>query len=105
MKIKITNRLKWRFIIMAGLLLSSQTFAATLHTASYDWYTLTSPHFYLHYHEGLEEIARDTLSLAEQVHKRLSKQLEWDPPYRTHVVLTDEYDFSNGFAIPFQLLA
>lgn len=91
----------WSMIALVLLLFSNNIFAATLHNSDYDWFTLKSEHFYLHYHEGLEEIARETLSLAEQVHKRLSKRLEWNPPYRTHVVLTDEYDFSNGFAIPF----
>ena len=90
----------WRLIALSALLLSGNVYSASLHNSSYDWFTLQSEHFYLHYHEGLDEIARETLSLAEQVHTRLSKRLEWDPPYRTHVVLTDEYDFSNGFAIP-----
>ncbi len=91
-------------LLLAGFallyFLPTGLFAATLHNPSYDWYTMQSENFYLHYHEGLEEIARDTLSLAEQVHKRLSKRLDWDPEERTHVVLTDEYDFSNGFATP-----
>ncbi|MDH5444793.1 MAG: hypothetical protein OEY52_04500 [Gammaproteobacteria bacterium] len=96
-----TGKIFWQFFILPLLLFVSSLQAATLHNASYDWFTLESENFYLTYHEGLEEIARDTLSLAEQIHKRLSKRLKWDPVYKTHVVLTDEYDFSNGFAIPF----
>jgi len=91
---------RWRTLVLAIFLFSSNSFAATLHHSGYDWFTLQSEHFYVHYHEGLEEIARETLSLAEQVHKRLSKRLNWNPTSRAHVVLTDEYDFSNGFAIP-----
>lgn len=89
-----------RVLVLMFILSSSNSFAATLHHSGYDWFTLKSEHFYLHYHEGLEEIARATLSLAEQVHLRLTTRLNWNPTSRTHVVLTDEYDFSNGFATP-----
>lgn len=92
----------WRTILSMMVFFGITTaHAATLHNPSYDWFTLQSEHFYIHYHEGLEDIAREMLSIAEQVHKKLSKQVDWNPTSRTHVVLTDEYDFSNGFAIPF----
>ena len=103
-KKRIAGRVNRKLGLMGVVILTlfiSQARAATLHSAFYDWYTLQSEHFYVHYHEGLEDIARDTLSLAEAIHKRLSKIIDWQPSSRTHVVLTDEYDISNGFATPF----
>ncbi|MDH5613232.1 MAG: hypothetical protein OEY66_12345 [Gammaproteobacteria bacterium] len=71
------------------------------HDSRLHWYTLHSPHFHLHYHEGLEELARETLSLAESIHERLSMQLNWVPVEPVNLVLSDEYDLSNGMATPF----
>lgn len=74
--------------------------AAVFHRASLDWYSLESEHFQVHFHEGEEEQARQLLAMAERVHTRLSAFLEWQPEGRTEIVLTDEYDPSNGYAMP-----
>lgn len=42
----------WRVFVLASLLYSGNISAATLHNASYDWFTLQSEHFYVHYHEA-----------------------------------------------------
>ena len=83
------------------MLMNCHAQAALGHDPALDWYTVESEHFKIHYHEGLEAIARDTLSLAEQVHRRLTKKFDWQPAGKTHVVLTDEYDLSNGMATPY----
>ncbi|MDH5178916.1 MAG: hypothetical protein OEZ39_00060 [Gammaproteobacteria bacterium] len=97
------NRISLILISFLGLLLliPGSLSAAYEHDPRLDWYTLESPHFHLHYHTGLEEMARDTLALAERVHARLSKRLDWVPREPVNVVLTDEFDFSNGMATPF----
>ena len=90
-----------RLIALAvACLLPFSAQAAFMHDSRLDWYTLHSPHFHLHYHEGLEEMARETLSLAEAVHKKLSKDLQWTPAEPVNLVLTDEFDLSNGMASP-----
>ncbi|MES0326917.1 MAG: hypothetical protein ABUK13_01890 [Gammaproteobacteria bacterium] len=95
-------RINLRCILLLLLcLLSSNIFAGYSHDSRLNWYSIHSPHFHLHYHDGLEEMARETLSLAEQIHTRLSKQLNWTPEEPVNLVLTDEYDSSNGMATPF----
>lgn len=79
---------------------SNNVFSGYSHDSSLDWYSLHSPHFHLHYHDGLEEVASETLFLAERIHDRLSQQLNWTPEDPVNLVLTDEQDFSNGSATP-----
>jgi WD40 repeat protein len=63
-----------------------------------EWYTVKSPHFRVHYHGGLENIAQRAASSAESVHQRLAPQLGWVPKQVTEIVLTDDRDFANGSA-------
>src|SRR5580692_8814987 len=41
------------------------------------WHTVKSPHFRVHYAEGLEDIAQRTASSGESVYERLVPQLGW----------------------------
>jgi len=75
--------------------------AAVSHRAGLEWYSLDSKHFQVHFHKGIEDQARKVLAVAEKVHTRLSAFLEWQPQERTEIVLTDEYDVSNGYASPY----
>jgi len=62
------------------------------------WYTVKSPHFRVHYHGGLEDIAQRTASSAEAVYARLVPQLGWAPKQVTEMVVTDDTDSANGSA-------
>ncbi|HEX9154529.1 MAG TPA: hypothetical protein VF819_03130, partial [Nitrospira sp.] len=67
---------------------------------SFTWTTLETPHFSIHYHQGGEEIARRTAQIAEDVHTRLVPRIKWEPKQKTHVVLVDATDESNGMSTP-----
>jgi hypothetical protein len=67
---------------------------------SVPWTTRETPHFSLHYHQGGEEIARRPAQIAEDVHARLVPRIKWEPKERTHVVLVDATDESNGMSSP-----
>lgn len=71
-----------------------------------DWYTIETPHFLIHYHSGLEDMARDTARYAEEAHTLLAPLIDWVPGAKTHIVLTDTGDSANGSAriIPFNLI-
>src|SRR6185503_10286858 len=62
------------------------------------WYTVTSPHFRVHFHAGLERVAEKAANVAEDVYERLVPALGFTPRELTEVVLTDEANDSNGFA-------
>ncbi len=75
--------------------------AAILHDYTLDWFTLESKHFRCHFHNGEEKLARRTLAIAEEVHTELSLMMDWEPDNKTDIILTDEFDVSNGYATPF----
>jgi len=67
-----------------------------------EWFTITTPHFRIHFHSGLERLAERTAGIAERAHRRISPQLGWQPTQITDVVMTDDSDLANGsaYAIP-----
>jgi len=67
---------------------------------SFTWTTLETPHFFIHYHQGGEEIAGRTAQIAEDVHARLAPRIKWEPKQKTHIVLVDATDESNGMSTP-----
>ena len=66
----------------------------------HQWQTVTTPHFDIHFHEGLSDTAVEMARVAEEVHSILSPYLEWEPLERTQVVLLDSTDRANGYATP-----
>ena len=68
---------------------------------SFDWTTLETPHFLIHYHQGGEEIAQRAARIAEDVHARLVPRIRWEPKQKTHLVLVDATDEANGMSSPY----
>ncbi|MCC6213961.1 MAG: PD40 domain-containing protein [Polyangiaceae bacterium] len=62
------------------------------------WHTITTPHFRVTYHSGLEEPAQRVATLAEGIHRRVASSLGHAPGERTEVLLTDDTDSANGSA-------
>jgi len=57
-----------------------------------------TPHFRVHYHEGLGELAQRSARALEAAHRRLTPLLERAPEGRVEVVLSDDTDSANGSA-------
>lgn len=64
-----------------------------------EWRTLTTEHFRIHFHNGLEGVAREVAPLAEDVYAQLRAEFG-QAPATIDLVLTDPYDYVNGFANP-----
>jgi len=64
------------------------------------WKTIQTDHFNIHYHQGLESIARKGAVIAEQVYPVILEQLQVKPWGRTDMVFTAEDEIMNGFAMP-----
>ncbi len=62
------------------------------------WSTIESEHFVIHYHQPLEDVAKRVASLAERAHATLTTSMKSKPVERTHIILRDLTDSSNGFA-------
>ncbi len=72
--------------------------AASQYPPSYRWRTITTEHFYVHYHQGENELAQRAAQIAEEAHQKLVPLMEWEPTSRTHLILADNVDASNGSA-------
>ncbi|HXI11826.1 MAG TPA: hypothetical protein VNM92_04185 [Thermoanaerobaculia bacterium] len=83
------------------LLLAAQLHAATEYPPRLKWQTITTEHFHVHFHQGEEALASRAAGYAEDAHKQLVPLLDWTPRGRTHLVLSDHVDVSNGSATPF----
>jgi hypothetical protein len=65
------------------------------------WRTFDTEHFAVHYVERYRAQARTVGEVAESVYPRVTGWLEWQPESRTHIVVLDSLDFSNGYASPY----
>lgn len=88
-----------RLLLLLALAVSAH--AASEFPPNYRWQTLTTEHFFVHFHQGEETVARRAAAIAEDVHARLTPLMRWQPRERTHLILTDHVDVSNGSATPF----
>src|SRR5688572_33037685 len=65
------------------------------------WSVIPTPHFRVHYTPGLEVLARRAGIRAEEAYAELTAALVSPPAGRVDLVVSDNVDFSNGFAGPF----
>jgi hypothetical protein len=91
-------RVKQVFVLVACFIFISKSAIAV--DPGLNWKTIESEHLYVHYADGNKEIAERVLAITEAAHLRLTKELNWYPGEKTHVVLSDETDQPNGFATP-----
>jgi len=83
--------------VILMLCLTSLSHAAKLDT-SFAFSSIETPNFSIHFHQGLESVARKAALFAEQAHNKLTKEFLWQPGEKTQLVLIDNSDFTNGFA-------
>jgi len=65
-----------------------------------EWQTFSSDHFYFHFIPAHKAQAERAAIIAERAWSELTQDFDWTPKDRVHVVLTDDFDFSNGWAHP-----
>lgn len=64
-----------------------------------EWHTLETDHFNIHYHSGLDSIARQGAAIAEQARPTLMEQMNLDTLPRIDVIFTSEDEIMNGYAM------
>ncbi len=62
------------------------------------WYTITTPHFRISYHSGLEQIAQHVANVAESIYGTMSASVGWVPGELTEIALADVNESANGSA-------
>jgi hypothetical protein len=90
-------KIRFFLLICSFILLSNNAFAVD---PDLNWKTIENKNLYVHYAQGNKTIAERVLAIAESAHYRLTKELNWTPKDKTHLVLSDETDQPNGFASP-----
>ncbi|AKU90483.1 PD40 domain-containing protein [Vulgatibacter incomptus] len=91
-------RLPAWFLALLGAALLAAALPAWAYAPEHRWRTLESPHFVLHFHEGLYPIALRAARSLESAHDRLVPLLDAEPNRKTQVVLGDDSDEANGSA-------
>ena len=93
------------FILLSIFIVPSSAQSAEI-DPSFDFFTIETDHFSIHYHQGLDSVATKMAAIAEKAHNKLSKVFLWEPREKTNLVLVDNTDFANGFAtaIPYNLI-
>ena len=69
--------------------------------SEFDWHTIKTDNFNVHYHEEIESIAIAGANIAEKVLPILLKQVELESIPKIDIILTTEDEVMNGFAIYF----
>ncbi len=62
------------------------------------WYTIETDNFYVHYHDGAERTGQLAAKIAEDVYLPITSLYRYEPFSKTHIVVRDHGDFSNGAA-------
>jgi len=63
-----------------------------------NWTTIETENFRIHHHQGIESIAKEGASLAEQVRPFLLKQMDLEDIPTIDIIFTTEDEIMNGFA-------
>jgi len=63
-----------------------------------EWYTITTEHFFVHYHQGEERSARVVAKIADEIYGPITSLYNHEPDQKVSLILKDYDDFSNGAA-------
>ncbi|RLA07501.1 MAG: hypothetical protein DRQ51_05945 [Gammaproteobacteria bacterium] len=63
--------------------------------------TMESKFFLIHFDDENLHIAKKVALISHKTHLSLTKYFNWTPKNKTHIVITDKTDYSNGYATPF----
>ncbi len=91
------------FIPLAFCLTTSfmqSTMAAISHGIDLEWKTLESKHFEVHFHNGEQALAEQTITIAEHWLIELQKSLQWQPDEPIEIIISDEREIVSGFLNP-----
>ncbi|MFQ6609820.1 MAG: TolB family protein, partial [Fidelibacterota bacterium] len=63
-----------------------------------DWRYFETDHFIVHFHQGTERSAREAAIIAEKMYPPLTMMYQYEPDSKTHLIIKDTDDYSNGAA-------
>jgi len=63
-----------------------------------NWSTFETEHFKIHFHDETEKTAREAATVAELIYPKITEFYNFSPKKKTHLILIDPDDYSNGAA-------
>ncbi|MBN2010204.1 PD40 domain-containing protein [candidate division KSB1 bacterium] len=63
-----------------------------------DWFTISTKHFEIHYHEGAERTAQVAAKIGEEIYYPVTSLYLYEPDTKIHIIIRDHDDYSNGGA-------
>jgi len=85
--------------ILTFIILTSFIFAQVEYNhPEFNWHTFETAHFHIHFHDETEETAREAATVAEIIYPKVTELYEFEPKDKTHLILIDPDDYSNGAA-------
>src|SRR5699024_8889963 len=91
----------WSIVFMCWIVVGRGANAFASGPAAQRWRTITTPHFRVHYHQSVAKMAPDVAQMCEDAYATLVPAFQFHPRRRTHVVLIDASEVSNGSATVF----
>ena len=89
------------FFLLAGAGTAPQAAAQGVVRSWLPWRTVETKYFVFHYPLELEDWTRSLASRADAIQEAVGRLVGYAPPQKTHVVVDDPYETSNGSAWPF----
>jgi hypothetical protein len=62
---------------------------------------IETEHFVIMFPQKYEPVAREVATYVEDIHRKLTPVMNWEPKGKTNVVVTDHLDSPNGIAVAF----
>ncbi len=63
-----------------------------------EWQTIETEHFLIHYHEETQRSGQEAAAVAEKIYNPITSFYEFEPDTKTHIIIQDIDDISNGAA-------
>ena len=89
--------------LLSGLVCLVLLFGPVAASAQESYFTLERDSFVIHFPQGTEKDAQEAARLADELFEQLASAASFAPEERTHLLILDQGDESNGFASPLPL--
>jgi Tol biopolymer transport system component len=83
-------------ILLTLLFFTASLFSQFEPNPEVEYYTIETPHFYVHYQEGTERTANLVAKIAEEVYGPITSLYKYAPTDKTSWIINDESDVANG---------
>jgi len=84
----------FHFIILLNLIFSQRWH----NHPELDWHTIETEHFFIHYHNETKRSAEEASAVVEKIYKPITSFYDFEPNTKTHLIIKDVDDISNGAA-------